>query len=187
MGTDFLSPRTRLQAKAQVNQILYGKYKLDHVLAVAHVANGKVHADIDSKNQYLTGLVSLDALTNSKKLEATLVADVRDVNLYSLEVTKGPMRLSLCGHMDIRSDLKDSHDIMASMSDITVRTAEKNYRPVGVDADVFTRRDTTHAVIDCGDFHLNMDVHGGYKQLMSRLPDCRKNWLISLGTIISIR
>ena len=70
--------------------------------------------------------------------------------------------------MDIRSDLKDSHDIMASMSDITVRTAEKNYRPVGVDADVFTRRDTTHAVIDCGDFHLNMDVHGGYKQLLSR-------------------
>ena len=99
--------------------------KLDHVLAVAHVANGKVHADIDSKNQYLMGLVSLDALTNSKKLEATLVADVRDVNLYSLEVTKAPMRLSLCGHMDIRSDLKDSHDIMASMSDITVRTAER--------------------------------------------------------------
>ena len=60
------------------------------------LANGKVHADIDSKNQYLTGLVSLDALTNSKKLEATLVADVRDVNLYSLEVTKAPMRLSLC-------------------------------------------------------------------------------------------
>lgn len=97
------------------------------------------------------------------------------------------MRLSLCGHMDIRSDLKDSHDIMASMSDITVRTAKKNYRPVDVDADVFTRRDTTHAVIDCGDFHLNMDVHGGYKQLVSRFPDCRKNWLISLGTIISTR
>ena len=174
VGTDFLSPRTRLQAKAQVNQIQYGKYKLDHVLAVAHVANGKVHADIDSKNQYLTGLVSLDALTNSKKLEATLVADVRDVNLYSLEVTKAPMRLSLCGHMDVRSDLKDSHDIMASMSDITVRTAEKNYRPVGVDADVFTRRDTTHAVIDCGDFHLNMDVHGGYKQLLSRFAGLQK-------------
>ena len=48
-------------------------------MAVAHVANGKVHADIDCKNPYLTGLVSLDALTNSKKLEATLVADVRDV------------------------------------------------------------------------------------------------------------
>ena len=69
---------TRLQAKAQVNQIQYGKYKLDHVLAVAHVANGKVHADIDSKNQYLTGLVSLDALTNSKKLEATLVAELSE-------------------------------------------------------------------------------------------------------------
>ena len=30
------------------------------------------------------------------------------------------------------------------------------------------RRDTTHAVIDCGDFHLNANARGGYKQLMNQ-------------------
>lgn len=30
--------------------------------------------------------------------------------------------------------------------------------------DILTRRDTTHAIVDCGDFHLNMDAHGGYKK-----------------------
>ena len=70
VGTDFLSPRTRLQAKAQVNQIQYGKYKLDHVLAVAHVANGKVHADIDSKNQYLMGQLYACLLQQTPKRNA---------------------------------------------------------------------------------------------------------------------
>lgn len=52
------------------------------------------------------------------------------------------------------------------MGDITLRTANKVYRPVDVLLDVFTRRDTTHAIVDCGDFHLNMDAHGGYKNCL---------------------
>ena len=174
LGTDFLSPYTRLQAKARVSQVHYGKYKLNDILAVAHVANGRVHADVDSKNQLLTGLVSLDALTNTKNLQATLTADVRDVDLYTLEITQKPVNASLCGQVDLKSDLKENHQILASMSDITLRTAEKNYRPVGVDVDIFTRRDTTHAIADCGDFHLNMDAHGGYKQLMKRFEELQK-------------
>ena len=173
-GTDFLSPRTRLQAKARVNQVHYGKYKLNNILAVAHIDNGRVHADVDSRNHLLTGLISLDALTNSKNLQATLTADVRDANLYTLEITKKPVNASLCGHVDLKSDLKESHQIWASMSDITLRTAEKKYRPVGVDVDIFTRRDTTHAIANCGDFHLDMDAHGGYKQLLSRFEGLQK-------------
>ena len=173
-GTDFLSPNTRLQAKAKVNQVHYNKYKLGNILAEAHVANGRIHADIDSKNHLLRGLLGFDALTNSKNLQATLTADVKDANLYTLEITKKPMNVSLCGHMDLKTDLKDNHQVLASMSDITLRTTEKNYRPVGVDVDIFTRRDSTHAIADCGDFHLNMDAHGGYKQLLSRFEGLQK-------------
>lgn len=38
VGTDFLSPRTRLMAKAKVNQVHYDKYHLHDVLADAQVA-----------------------------------------------------------------------------------------------------------------------------------------------------
>ena len=174
VGVDMLSPRTRLQAKAKVNHVHYGKYKLDNILAVAHVANGKIHADVDSKNQYLKGLVSLDALTHSKNLQATLTADVRDANLYLFEITQKPVNASLCGVVDLKSNLKDSHQLMANMSDITIKTPDAVYRPVGVDVDIFTRRDTTHAIAECGDFHLNMDAHGGYQMLLDRLTGLQK-------------
>lgn len=60
------------------------------------------------------------------------------------------------------------------MGDITLRTANKVYRPVDVLLDVFTRRDTTHAIVDCGDFHLNMDAHGGYKKLLGHIDGLQR-------------
>ena len=174
VGTDVLSSRTQLNAKAKVANVHYGKYKLNNILAVAHVGNGKIHADVNSNNQLLKGLVTFDALTHSKDLQATLTADVRDANLYLLEVTKKPVNATLCGHVDVRSDLKDNHQLLATMNDITLKTEEKVYRPVGVDVDLFMRKDTTHAVANCGDFHLDMDAHGGYKMLLSRLEGLQK-------------
>ena len=174
MGTDFLSPSTRLAAKAQVSSVHYGKYKINNVLAIAHVAHGKVHADVDSKNQFLTGLVSLDALTNMKKVQATIKADVRQADLYLLQLVEKPMKAALCGYMDVNTDLKDFYNLQASVGDITLHTANKVYRPVDVLLDVFTRKDTTHAIVDCGDFHLNMDAHGGYKKLLGHIDGLQR-------------
>ena len=169
VGTDFLSPRTRMKAKARVASVHYGKYKIGNLLAVANIANGKIHADVDSKNDYLKGLVSLDALTNSKNIQATVTADVRHADLYRFQITQVPMMAALCGHVDVNTDLGDNYNVQASIGDITLRTKEKIYRPVDVLVDLYTRRDTTHAIADCGDFHLNMDVRGGYKSLLKTM------------------
>ena len=173
-GTDILSPQTRLKAKAKVQSVHYGSYKISNLLAVANVANGKLHANINSKNQLLDGQVSLDALTNTKHLQATIMADVKNVNLYQLQAVKTPMNASLCGQMDIDTDLKDNHNIQASVGDITLHTQEKVYRPVDVLMDVYTRKDTTHAIVTCGDFNLKMDAHGGYRMLLGSLDGLQK-------------
>ena len=169
VGADFLSPRTRLQANAKVNSVHYANCQLEHILASANIANGKIRADIDSKNQLLTGLVSVHALTGTKQLQGTVTADVRQADLYLFQLTKNPMTVALCGQVDLHSDLKDNHKVWASMTDITLRTNDKVYRPVDLHLDAYTRRDTTHAVADCGDFHLDMDAHGSYRMLLSRL------------------
>lgn len=174
VGTDFFSPHTRLTAKAKVQSIHYGSYHIGNLLADAEVANGKIHANVDSKNQLLYGAVQLDALTHTKQLQATVTADVRNADLYRLQLTKSPMTAVFCGQMDVNTDLKDNYKVQASVSDITLRSADKMYRPVDVLMDVYTRRDTTHAIVDCGDFHLNMDAHGGYKLLLKRIAGLQR-------------
>lgn len=179
-GTDFLSPRTRLIAKAKVDQVRYGKYNLRHIVADAQVRNGKIHAKVDSKNHLLNGVIAVDALASNRKLEASLVADVHHADMYQLQVTQKPVGVSLCGQVDIHSDLKNAHKIWATMDDITVKTDSNVYRPVGVNVDVVTSRDTTHAIAECGDFHLNMDAHGGYQMLLDRVMGLQRELIKQL-------
>ena len=167
VGTDLLSPRTRLSAKAQVGNIHYAKYNVGNIKAVAEVKNGQVHADIDSDNRLLQGRISLDALTATKDVRATVNADVRQADLYQLGLTKSPMKAGVCGHADLRSDLDQTHLLQAMFSDITLHTQQKTYRPVDVEIDLLTRPDTTHCVANCGDFHLRADAKGGYKKLLA--------------------
>lgn len=176
-GTDIFSPRTRLHAQARVLKFRYGAYDLDHITGSAAVSNGVIHADIHSDNTLVKGLISLDALTDSKRLRATVGMDLKRVDLYRLGILHQPLTVGLCGHVDVASNRRENHMIKGSVSDITIHDNVRTYRPEDVTMDVFTRRDTTHAIVDCGDFHLNMDARGGYTQLIKQ----GNNLLAELG------
>ena len=165
-GTDVFSPKTSLQATAKIRKFQYGQYNLDGMDAQALVRNGKVHADIDARNPLLKGMVTFDALTNTKNIKATVSADLSHADLYQLRIADEPLTVALCGHFDIATDMNDFYQVQGLASDITVTDSKQTYRPDDVVLDLLTRRDTTHAVVDCGDFHLDMDASGGYKQLM---------------------
>lgn len=165
-GTDVFSPKTQLNASAKVTKFSYGEYNLDGMDATATIGKGKVHADIMANNPLLQGLITLDALTGKKMLNATVAADLRHADLYNLHLVDEPMSVALCGHFDIATDREDYYKVQGMASDMTIRGKDGVYRPDDIVTDVLTRRDTTHAVVDCGDFHLDMDASGGYKQLM---------------------
>jgi len=166
VGYDFMSPRTRLSAKARIVKFKYGGYNMDNIDALASIRNGVAHADIDSKNQLLKGLIKFDALVSKEKLEATVSCDLSKVDLYNLRIFDQPMTVGMCANVDISSDLKDYYKVQGTISDVTIDDGKLFYRPEDIVMDILTRRDTTHAIVDCGDFHLNMDAHGGYKRLI---------------------
>ncbi len=171
-GTDILSPKTKLEATTNITQFGYGKYNLNGISGQAKVGNGKVHADILANNELLKGTINVDALTGTKNLQATVSADLTHADLYQLHLTDEPMTVAGCGHFDISTDQKDFYKVNGYASDLTIRTAGKEpnstnvYRPDDIALDILTRRDTTHAIINSGDFRLKMDASGGYKQLM---------------------
>ena len=168
-GTDFLSPRTSLQAKADVKQFSYAGYNLDGMKGTANINNGRIRANVDSKNKLLNGVVQVDGLTRTKTLQGTISADIAHADLYKLGLVDRPLTVSSCLHVDVASNLKDYYKVQGLVSDITIRDSANVYRPDDVVLDVLTRRDTTHAVLDCGDFHLRADAGGGYEQLLKQV------------------
>ena len=166
-GTDLFSPRTHLTASVNSRRFAYGSYNLGGIQAHAIVANGHVKAHANCHNTLVRGTIDTYALLSKHVLKGTLAADLQHADLYALHMVDEPLSLALCGNIDLKSDLKENHAINGIIGDITLYDAKKTYRPQDINIDLLTTRDTTHAIANCGDFHINMNGSGGYKRLLA--------------------
>ena len=170
-GTDFLSPRTVLQADAQIHHLRYGHYDLSGTTAKADVKNGRAHISVNGDNELLKGSLALDALVSKNRLDGTITADLAQFDLYRLHLVDKPLTLGLCGHVDVSSDLNKTHYASGLFSDLTIKDSAKIYRPEDLGILVNLRADTTYARIQSGDFIVKVDASGHYDQLLKQLTE----------------
>lgn len=173
-GTDIFSPATTITADAEIKGFKYGTYDFSNSQASLVLRNGKAHADITTNAKIMNGHVTLDALVHRRKINATVGAELRNVDFYALRMTKAPFSIGVCGHVDIDTDLKDNFKVLGSLSDIRLADSTHVFHPNDIDIDILTRRDTTHAVVNCGDFSLTGDAQGGYKHLLACIDGLTK-------------
>lgn len=168
-GTDIMSKSTTLKANARIDHFKYGGYDLDGMKATAYVNNGRIDADIDSHSRLLDGRVSFDALISSKQLQGTFSCDLNNADLYQLRIADTPLTVSGCAHVDIDSDFKDYYKVKGSLAGVSMYYKNAYYRPDDLDIDLLTRRDTTYAYVNSGDFQLSMNGKGGYEKLLKEV------------------
>ena len=165
-GTDMFNPKTTLDAEANIKHCGYGRYNLNNIIATANIRNGKVEADVNSRNELVNGNVTLDALMNIKHIKATVMSDIRNADLYNLFLVDAPLKFTLCGHVDVESDLDEYYKVQGLVSDIIIHDSAHTFRPDDVVLDLLTRPDTTTVHAYCGDFETKLNAQGGYKRLM---------------------
>ena len=168
-GTDYLSPSTSMNAKAYIGKFRYDKYDLDGMKAEAVLKNGRLMADIDSHNPLFDGNVSFNALVNTKRLQGTVACDLNKADVYRLRLFDKPLTLSGCAHLDIDTDFGENHKVRGSVGDLQVYYNNAYFRPDNIELDVLTRRDTTYAYVNSGDFNLRMNAGSGYKKMLSQV------------------
>ena len=167
-GIDFLSPKTTLTADVVVERLRYGQWNLDDMAVAAKVRDGHALATLNSHNELLKGVVSVDALLNRKKVEATTSADIKTLDLYKLYLTDKPLSIGMCGQMDISSDMKLTHYVSGLISDITVSDSVKTVSSEFVGLHLNLTPDTTIVRAQSGDFIIKLDGSGSYEQLLSQ-------------------
>ena len=168
-GTDFLSPKTALQADIQLHHLRYGQWNLTDITANALVGNGHAKANILSKNDFMSGTVNMDALLNTKRLDATMTTDLLKIDLYKFGFSEKPLDIGLCGHFDVQSDLQLTHHVTGLINDLTIRDSSKVYRPNDIGLLLRTTPDTTYLRTQSGDFIVKVDASGNYEQLFKQL------------------
>lgn len=167
-GFDFTSPRTMIVAKFRISKFNYGGYNLDRVNANVKLQNGVANATINSLNPLLKGYINLSALVHKKTVKATLVCDLANADLYNLKLTKSPLSTSICAHLDIESDMNKYYKVNGIVNDLAINDNKKFYKSDAIAVDILLRSDTTHAIINSGDFNIGIDSKGGYKRLLSQ-------------------
>lgn len=167
-GTDLMSPRTRLKAAVRMQRFSYDKYDLSGISLTAQVGGGRITARADSKNALLKGLLTVDALTSGRTFRGTFGCDLERADLFKLHLVDEPLTVSLCGHVDVKTNFKQYYKVQGLLSDMTAWREKRSLRPDNIVFDLLTSADTTHIVADCADFHLNMEGQGGYQHLLKK-------------------
>ena len=166
-GTDITASGTSIGLNATVDAFDISGHDFDNMSLNASVDNGTVTAALVSDNSLLKGSLSVGALMHGEKVKATLAADIASADLYNMLITDNPLSIALCCHLDFVTDMEQLYGAEGSIGDITLRTADKVFRPADIEISALTDRDTTHADIETGDFSLAMRASGGYARLLT--------------------
>lgn len=167
IGTDVLAKSTQIKADATIDHFVYDKYNLSGSKATVNLRNGICHAQVDAHNKLIDGTIAFDAIMQTKKVQATVSAEVLNVDMLGLRLTDVPLNIGGCAFVDIDTDMKDYYKVNGTLSNVSVTDTTKTYRPDDMDIDILTRKDTTYAVVGCGDLHLDVHAKSGYKALLS--------------------
>ena len=167
-GTDMLSPRTTLVADARIPRLRYGQLNFDSLSIAANVHDGRALVDAYSRNALIRGKMAVDALLDTRKIEANVTTDFRTIDLYRMQLVEKPLAVGLCGQVDITSDMKLTHYVSGLISDITVRDSSHTVSSEFVGLHVRTTADTTLVRAQSGDFIVKVDGSGDYEALLRK-------------------
>lgn len=170
-GTDFLSPRTRLNASANIKDFDFQGYSLDNISATATVNGGRVIASVDSDNPLLRGLIDFNGITDGRTMSGKLTCDLTQADLKALGVSDDITNAALSASLDVASNFADYYKVSGSMGRIALDMGGKSYAADDLVVDLLTSRDTTNAVIDCADFHLFANAEGGYEAILRHVDN----------------
>lgn len=168
-GFDVFNPRTQLTASVKTSELKYSQWDLAGAEAMLRLEKGRIHASLTSQNEVVDGSIGLDALLSRKLFSSTFSAELRNIDFYALRMTRRPLQIGVCGHIDVETDMVHRASIVANLSDIRIQDSTHVYHPDDIDIDAFTARDTTHAVMTCGDFDLRANARQGVTKLTNLL------------------
>ena len=167
-GTDIFSNHSYLTADATISQLQYGQWDLSGLTANANLRDGRGQVSLIGHNELFNGTIDIDALLSTRKMEATISADVTRADLFRLRLVDDSLTIGLCGHIDVNSDMKQTHYVSGFLSDLFIQDEKNIYHPDDIGVLIKTSPDTTCLRVQSGDFIVKLDGSSGYERLISQ-------------------
>lgn len=116
----------------------------------------------------VAGNLNIDAEMRGDAIKGGVNGRWDHIDLYQLGVVDNPFTAQMGTNIDFATDMADNLMVRGVLADVEVNNRGELYQLRDVNVDVLSRRDTTHAVVESGDFVLNTAWVGSYKYVMAQ-------------------
>ena len=120
VGTDITSPRTTIIAKADIRRFGYQKYDLNGIKGQVSLANGLLHANINSRNSMASGQLHAHGKLSSRVIDMRVGGNISSADLRKVGIVTYPYVVGGKAELTLWSNMRD-FKVSGSIADATLR------------------------------------------------------------------
>lgn len=168
-GFDILSPHTWTKVTGRLEALDYGTLPLHDVTLDADLKGGYLGLALNSANRGANFSLLLDGILSRKGITTALALDLFDLDLQRLGLSETGLsgRLRLEG--ELRSDLKETHDLTASIDSAVLVFQGDTLQPPRFDLLVSTNAHSILGNVSSGDMKGQLQLSAGPTELQKSL------------------
>lgn len=176
-GYDLLGNGTAVEAKADVERMDYGHWKLDSMEATAKLRKGVGEVEFYSNNRLLKMQACADATIRNRRMDASSFSiDLSHIDLFALGITPDTLTASMVAHIEGSSDFRQTHMLKASIDAMELQTKDTVFHPVELRLDAaLTPRDITAKAL-AGDMEMTFNASHGLDSLLLKSKQLTEAW-----------
>ena len=168
-GTDFLSPKTSLSAKANLEDLQYKKWTLNNVEMTANLHKGTGIIDFMSDNELLKIHACTEAKIDRMISKADFSLNLNHIDLYALNLSRDTLSASMIMKMDGSTNFKDNHHLEGSIQAMELMMSDTVYHPLDLSMKLLLEPDSIYVNASAGDLLLSVNSEQGYKDVLNRI------------------
>ena len=168
-GFDFFSPKTTMQMEGSLSHFQYAKSVFSGIKMNANIKDAKAAAKLDITDNHMAVYTQLDAQLNPEKITAELVSAIKRLDLRSLGISSMTCKTSNELKVKVKSDLKDTHSLRATISENRFTIGEKSFKSKDVLLGCDLTPDSIKSYANAGDLTFMFQSGSGLNSLLERI------------------
>lgn len=184
-GFDPLAPSTSLDIHGKLHDLRRGKMELRDVTLDGRLEKGTLGLSLNSMTPGANFSLQLDGLLSRRSFSTGLGLDLVDLDLQRLGLSDSPLRAKLRLEGELRSDMKDTHHLVAGVDGMNFLLGGEELLPPRADLELTSSPDHILTRLSSRDLEAKLDVASGPTSLQQHLARLMETTLAQVKLITS--
>lgn len=168
-GLDFMSPKSNMEAKANITNLEYARRAVSGISMNAILKDGNLNALIDINDNLMDISSVLRADISAKKIAAGIKTDIKRLDLHAMGISTEPFKMAETISIDAQTDMNQRHSAKVKVGDIRLITPKRTFKTKDINFGISMTEDSLRSYINSGDMTMLLRTTGGIDLISERI------------------